>query len=53
VFLKTSHPTMPNLVLTNTETEDVIAYILSGKVLSFSFGPRPRSGYKSLQRATR
>jgi mono/diheme cytochrome c family protein len=29
VFLRTSHPTMPNLVLTNRETEDVIAYILS------------------------
>jgi hypothetical protein len=29
VFLRTSHPTMPNLMLTNTETEDVIAYILS------------------------
>jgi len=29
VFLRTSHPTMPNLMLTNTEMEDVIAYILS------------------------
>jgi mono/diheme cytochrome c family protein len=29
VFLRTSHPKMPNLILTPEETEDVIAYILS------------------------
>jgi mono/diheme cytochrome c family protein len=29
VFLRTSHPKMPNLILTSKETEDVIAYILS------------------------
>lgn len=29
VFLKTSHPKMPNLILTPEETADVIAYILS------------------------
>jgi cytochrome c len=29
VFLRTSHPKMPNLILTPDETEDVIAYILS------------------------
>ena len=29
VFLTTSHPKMPNLILTPTETADVIAYILS------------------------
>jgi mono/diheme cytochrome c family protein len=29
VFLSTSHPKMPNLILTPDETEDVIAYILS------------------------
>ena len=29
VFLTTSHPKMPNLVLTPKETADVIAYILS------------------------
>jgi mono/diheme cytochrome c family protein len=29
VFLRTSHPTMPNLMLTNVERDDVIAYILS------------------------
>jgi hypothetical protein len=29
VWLRTSHPTMPNLQLTPTETADVIAYIHS------------------------
>jgi mono/diheme cytochrome c family protein len=29
VFLTTSHPKMPNLILTPKETQDVIAYILS------------------------
>jgi cytochrome c551/c552 len=29
VFLTTSHPKMPNLLLTPEETSDVIAYILS------------------------
>jgi mono/diheme cytochrome c family protein len=29
VFLRTSHPTMPNLVLSDTERGDLIAYILS------------------------
>ena len=29
VFLRTSHPTMPNLVLSAAERDDVIAYILS------------------------
>ena len=29
VFLTTSHPKMPNLILTPEETADVIAYILS------------------------
>ena len=29
VFLATSHPKMPNLILTPEETSDVIAYILS------------------------
>ncbi len=32
VFLRTSHPKMPNLILTPEETEDVIAYILSLRV---------------------
>jgi mono/diheme cytochrome c family protein len=27
-FLQTSHPTMPNLILTLEETDDIIAYIL-------------------------
>jgi hypothetical protein len=27
-FLTTSHPKMPNLILTPPETDDVIAYIL-------------------------
>ena len=29
VFLRTSHPPMPNLVLSASERDDVIAYILS------------------------
>ena len=29
VFLTTSHPTMPNLVLSRKEVDDVISYILS------------------------
>ncbi len=29
VFLQTPHETMPNLILTEAETDDVIAYILS------------------------
>ena len=29
VFLTTSHPKMPNLILTPEDTTDVIAYILS------------------------
>ena len=29
VFLRTSHPSMPNLILTTTERDDIIAYILS------------------------
>ena len=29
VFLRTSHPTMPNLMLSDTDTADLIAYILS------------------------
>jgi mono/diheme cytochrome c family protein len=29
VFLRTSHSSMPNLMLTQTERDDVIAYILS------------------------
>ena len=29
VFLKTSHPTMPNIMLSDNERDDVIAYILS------------------------
>src|SRR3954451_5446830 len=32
VWLRTSHPTMPNLQLTTTETADVIAYIHSLRV---------------------
>ena len=30
-FLQTPHPTMPNLMLTPDETDDVIAYLLSLK----------------------
>jgi mono/diheme cytochrome c family protein len=30
-WLQSSHPTMPNIVLDNNETNDVIAYILSLK----------------------
>src|SRR5690349_4807451 len=29
VFLRTSHPSMPNLVLTPEQTDDVVNYILS------------------------
>ena len=29
VFLASSHPTMPNIILTATDTEDLVAYILS------------------------
>ena len=29
VFLRTSHPTMPNLILSDTDRGDLIAYILS------------------------
>jgi len=29
VFLRTSHPSMPNLVLTPAQTDDVVNYILS------------------------
>jgi cytochrome c len=29
VFLRTSHATMPNLILTPQETDDIIAYIVS------------------------
>jgi hypothetical protein len=29
VFLRTSHPKMPNLILTPEQTADVITYILS------------------------
>jgi cytochrome c len=29
VFLRTSHPSMPNLILTPKDRDDVIAYILS------------------------
>ena len=32
VFLRTSHPKMPNLILTPEEADDVIAYILSLRV---------------------
>jgi mono/diheme cytochrome c family protein len=31
VYLRTSHPAMPNIILTPTEQDDVIAYILSLK----------------------
>jgi mono/diheme cytochrome c family protein len=30
-FLQTPHPTMPNLVLTPEETDDIVAYLLSLK----------------------
>jgi hypothetical protein len=30
-FLQTPHPTMPNLMLTPDETDDVIAYLLTLK----------------------
>jgi len=29
VWLQTSHPTMPNIVLSNSERDDVVAYIMS------------------------
>ena len=29
VFLRTSHPTMPNLILSGSESDNLIAYILS------------------------
>ena len=29
VFLRTSHPTMPNLILSSTERANLIAYIMS------------------------
>jgi mono/diheme cytochrome c family protein len=29
VFLTTSHPTMPNIVLSKTEIDDLVAYIMS------------------------
>jgi mono/diheme cytochrome c family protein len=32
VFLRTSHPTMPNLILTQDEIRDVAAYIVSLKI---------------------
>lgn len=31
VFLRTSHPSMPNLVLTPEQTDDIVNYILSLK----------------------
>jgi mono/diheme cytochrome c family protein len=31
VYLRTSHPAMPNIILTPAEQDDVIAYILSLK----------------------
>jgi cytochrome c len=40
VFLTTSHPKMPNLILTPEETADVIAYILSLRERSSSRPPR-------------
>jgi hypothetical protein len=30
-FLQTPHPTMPNLILTPEETDDIIAYLLALK----------------------
>ena len=30
-FLQTPHPTMPNLILTREETDDIIAYLLALK----------------------
>ena len=38
-WLRTSHPTMPNLVLTADQRDDVVAYILSLKE-----GAKPRVG---------
>ena len=37
-FLQTSHATMPNLILTPEETDDIIAYILTLR------GVQPRGG---------
>ena len=31
VFLRTSHPTMPNLILNQDDTDDIVSYILSLK----------------------
>jgi hypothetical protein len=31
VWLQTSHPTMPNYVLSRDDTDDIVAYILSLK----------------------
>lgn len=31
VFLASSHPSMPNIILTQNDTEDLVAYILSLK----------------------
>ncbi len=31
VFLRTSHPTMPNVALTTADTDDLVAFILSLK----------------------
>jgi mono/diheme cytochrome c family protein len=31
VWMQTSHPTMPNIILSKAETENVVAYILSLK----------------------
>ena len=31
VFLRTSHPTMPNLILNQDDTDDLVSYILSLK----------------------
>jgi hypothetical protein len=39
-FLTTSHPKMPNLILTPEETADVIAYILSLRERPSSSPPR-------------
>lgn len=36
VWLQTSHPTMPNFVLTRDERNDIAAYILSLKPASSS-----------------
>src|SRR3712207_768408 len=31
VFLRTSHPSMPNLILNQVDTDDIVGYILSMK----------------------